>query len=44
MNELTDEKKDLSKQLKNERFDKKVLIVFVFILLSLAAYFWFKTV
>lgn len=44
MTQLSDEKQKLEKDLKDEKFDKKVLIVFVFILLSLAAYFWFKTV
>lgn len=44
MTQLSDEKQKLEKDLKDEKFDKKVLILFVFILLSLAAYFWFKTV
>jgi len=44
MNNLSEEKKKLEKDLKDEKFDKKVLIAFVFILLALAAYFWFKTV
>ena len=44
MNNLSEEKKKLEKDLKDEKFDKKVLITFVFILLALAAYFWFKTV
>jgi len=44
MNNLSEEKKKLEKDLKDEKFDKKVLIVLVFILLALAAYFWFKVV
>ena len=44
MNYLSEEKRDLEKELKNERFDKKVLIVFVFIFLGLAAFFWYKSV
>ncbi|MDQ7009904.1 MAG: helix-turn-helix domain-containing protein [Candidatus Gracilibacteria bacterium] len=44
MTKLSDEKQKIEKDLKDERFDKKILIIFVFIFLSLAAYFWFKTV
>lgn len=44
MSVLSEEKKGLEWQLKNEKFDKKVLIVFVFVLLAIAAYFWFKSV
>ena len=44
MTELSDEKKKLAQELKDEKFDKKVLIAFVFILLVIAAYFWFKSV
>jgi len=44
MNNLSEEKEKLKAELKDEKFDKKVLIAFVFILLILAAYFWFKTV
>ena len=44
MNNLSEEKEKLKAELKDEKFDKKVLITFVFVLLILAAYFWFKTV
>jgi len=44
MNDLSEEKKKLQKDLKDEKFDKKVLITFVFILLAVSAYFWFKTI
>jgi len=44
MNYLSEEKRSIEKELKNEKFDKKVLIFFVFILLWLAAYFWYKSV
>jgi len=44
MNNLSDEKEKLKKELIDEKFDKKVLITFVFILLAISAYFWFKTV
>lgn len=44
MSNLSEEKKKLEAELKDEKFDKKVLIAFVFILLITAAYFWFKTV
>lgn len=44
MNYISEEKRELEKELKNERFDKKVLIVFVFIFLGLASFFWYKSV
>lgn len=44
MDTLSNEKKTLEKTLSDERFDKKVLLVFVFILLGMAAWFWFKAV
>ena len=44
MNYLSEEKRNIEKELKNEKFDKKVLIFFVFVLLWLAAYFWYKSV
>jgi len=44
MTSLSEEKKELEKNLKDEKFDKKVLIAFVFILLIMATYFWFKSV
>jgi hypothetical protein len=44
MNDLSEDKKKLESDLKDEQFDKKVLITFVFILLAIAAYFWFKSV
>ncbi len=44
MNNLSEEKEKIKSELKDEKFDKKVLIAFVFILLALAAYFWFKSV
>jgi len=44
MTSLNDDKKSLEEELKNEKFDKKVLIVFVFVLLAVAAYFFFNNV
>ena len=44
MTSLSDSKKELEEDLKKERFDKKVLIVLVFIFLWLSAYFWFQVV
>lgn len=44
MTSLNDTKKELEIDLKKERFDKKVLIVLVFIFLWLSAYFWFQIV
>jgi len=44
MTQLSEEKKKLEKDLKDEKFDKKILIFFVFLLLWLASYFWFKSV
>jgi hypothetical protein len=44
MTSLNDSKKELEDELKKERFDKKVLIILVFIFLGLSAYFWFKIV
>jgi len=41
---LNEDKKSLEAELKNEKFDKKVLIVFVFLLLAVSAYFFFKNV
>jgi predicted site-specific integrase-resolvase len=44
MTSLNDNKKELEIDLKKERFDKKVLILLVFIFLWLSAYFWFQIV
>ncbi len=44
MSSLNEDKKSLEAELKNEKFDKKVLIVFVFLLLAVSAYFFFKNV
>ncbi len=44
MSTLNEDKKSLEEELKNEKFDKRVLIVFVFILLAVSAYFFFKNV
>jgi len=44
MSSLTEDKKSLEEELKNEKFDKKVLIVFVFLLLAVSAYFFFTNV
>jgi hypothetical protein len=42
MTSLNNSKEKLEKELNDEKFDKKILIIFVFILLSLSTYFWFK--
>lgn len=44
MTSLNEDKKTLEEELKNEKFDKRVLIIFVFILLAVSAYFFFKNV
>ena len=44
MNYISEEKRELEKELKDEKFDKKVLIVFVFIFLGLAGFFWYKSI
>ncbi len=44
MTSLSDEKRDLEQKLKDEKFDKKILILFVFLLLAISAYFFFKNV
>jgi len=44
MTSLDEKRKELEEELKKEKFDKKVLIILVFIFLFLSAYFWFKMV
>lgn len=44
MTSLNDSKKELENNLKQEIFDKKILILLVFIFLWLSAYFWFQNV
>ncbi len=44
MTSLNDSKKELENNLKKEIFDKKILILLVFIFLWLSAYFWFQNV
>lgn len=44
MTSLNDSKKELENNLKKEMFDKKILILLVFIFLWLSAYFWFQNV
>lgn len=43
VSELSESNIRLEKEVKDEKFEKTILIVFVFILLSLSSYFWFTS-